>query len=94
VLWLIVVACGFGILLGLLWLGWPSVVAASGTIVLLCSVVMPHAGWSPLMTIAFIFALMVALQCGYLIGLVLSHTHVIAEKFTGLRLRRNRTSRE
>jgi hypothetical protein len=67
--WLIGVAFGFGILLGL-WLRVPSVVAASGAVVLLCSVVTTLAGWSPLTAIALIFALLFALQCGYLVGVL------------------------
>jgi len=69
--WLLVVACGLGVLLGL-WMRLPSIVAASAALVLLSAVVMPLAGWSPLTTIVSIFALLGALQCGYLIGVGLS----------------------
>jgi hypothetical protein len=70
--WLLVVACGFGVLLGM-WLRVPSVVAASVATVLLCSILMPLTGWSPLAAIAYVFALLAALQCGYLVGVGLSH---------------------
>lgn len=75
--WLLVVAGAFGILLGL-WMRVPSVIAASCALVLLCSAVMPLAGWSALTAIAYIFALLGALQCGYLIGLGLSHPWMTA----------------
>jgi hypothetical protein len=39
---------------------------------------MPFSGSSLLTTIALIVALLVALQCGYLIGLALSHIHMTA----------------
>jgi hypothetical protein len=69
--WLLVVVCAFGILLGL-WMRVPSIVAASVGLVLVCAVLTPLAGWSPLAAIAYVFALLGALQCGYLIGVALS----------------------
>jgi uncharacterized membrane protein AbrB (regulator of aidB expression) len=69
--WLLVVACAVGILLGL-WMRIPSIVAASAALVLGCSVGMPLAGWSLLTALMYIFALLGALQCGYLIGVGLS----------------------
>ena len=70
-LWLLAMAGGMGVVLGL-WLRVPSVIAASGALVLLCSIVMPLGDWPPLTAIAFSFALLGALQCGYLVGLIVS----------------------
>lgn len=70
-LWLLAMAGGMGVVLGL-WLRVPSVIAASGALVLLCGVVMPLGDWPLLTAIAVSFALVGALQCGYLIGLMLS----------------------
>ncbi len=69
--WLLIVACSLGILLGL-WMRVPAIVAASIGLVLLCTAAMPLASWSPLTALMYIFALLAALQCGYLIGVALS----------------------
>jgi hypothetical protein len=70
-LWLLAAACGFGILLGLR-LRMPALVAASMAVVLLSSVGMPLADWSPLKSITSSFVLLGALQAGYLVGLMAS----------------------
>jgi hypothetical protein len=69
--WLLVVACASGILLGL-WMRVPTVVAASAALVLSCAVAMPLTGWSAWAAIAYVFALLAALQCGYVVGVGLS----------------------
>jgi hypothetical protein len=70
--WLLVVACSLGMLLGLLWMRVASIVAASVGLVVLCSAVAPLASWSLLTTLLYIFALVGALQSGYLVGGALS----------------------
>jgi hypothetical protein len=71
-LWMFAMAGGVGLLLGGLWLRLTSVLAASISLVLLGTVLMPLAQWSLLTAVAFLFALLGALQCGYLAGLMLS----------------------
>jgi hypothetical protein len=70
--WVFVVTIGTGILLGL-WLRVPSVLCASGAIVLACVVLTPLAEWTLLWNVVFTLALLDALQCGYLAGLILSY---------------------
>ena len=79
--WLLVVACSLGILLGL-WMRMASIVAASVGLAALCSAAMPLASWSPLTASMYIFALLGALQCGYLIGVALSLPRVAARSRT------------
>jgi hypothetical protein len=69
--WALALVSGMGLLLGLR-LRVPAVLAASGILVVSCFVVMPFAHWSLLPAAAFIFGLLTALQCGYLVGLMLS----------------------
>jgi hypothetical protein len=71
-LWMFAMAGGLGVLLGGLWLRPPSVLVASVSLVLLGIVLMPLAQWSLLTAVTFLFALLGALQCGYLAGLMLS----------------------
>ena len=71
-LWMFAMASGLGVLLGGLWLRLPSVLVASVSLVLLGIVLTPLAQWSLLTAVAFLFALLGALQCGYLAGLMLS----------------------
>jgi hypothetical protein len=74
-LWLMAAATGTGILLGLR-LRVPSVVAASAGVVVVCIVLMLRAQWSLLAAMAFMFATLAALQCGYLVGLMLSYVWI------------------
>jgi hypothetical protein len=69
--WVFVITIGTGILLGL-WLRVPSVLCASGAIVLACVALTPLAQWTLLWDVVFTLALLDALQCGYLAGLILS----------------------
>jgi hypothetical protein len=71
-LWMFAMAGGVGLLLGGLCLRLPSVLVASVALVLLGIVLMPLAQWSLPAAGAFLFALLGALQCGYLAGLMLS----------------------
>ena len=75
-LWMFAMAIGVGLLLGGLWLRLPSVLVASVSLVLLELVLMPLAQWSLLTAAAFLFALLGALQCGYLAGLMLSRSRM------------------
>jgi hypothetical protein len=68
--WLVVIASGAGVLLGLR-LRAPSVLAASVAIVLASLVLMPFGQWSFVAGTMFTVALLTALQFGYLVGLVL-----------------------
>jgi hypothetical protein len=70
-LWLVVVAGGIGILLGL-WLRVHAAIAASGVIVLASVALLPFVPWSLIKAVMFTFALLGALQCGYLAGSMLS----------------------
>ena len=70
-LWALALVSGMGLLLGLR-LRVPAVLAASGILVVSCIAVMPFTGWSLLPAAAFIFGLLTALQCGYLVGALLS----------------------
>ena len=71
-IWLIAVGGGIGVLLGLLTVQVYAVAVASVAVVLLTWAIVPFAEWSLLLTIAFMFVLVSALQCGYLVGVALS----------------------
>jgi hypothetical protein len=71
VVWSIVIAGGSGFLIGF-WLRVPAIVAASAATVVACTILLPFANWSLLTAILFGFGLSVALQFGYLTGLLLS----------------------
>jgi hypothetical protein len=71
-IWLIAVGGGMGVLLGLLTLQVYAIAFASVALVLLGLAIVPFAQWSLLLTVAFMFGLVSALQCGYLIGVALS----------------------
>jgi hypothetical protein len=69
--WVFVITLGMGILLGLR-LRVPSVLCASGVVVLACVFLTPLAQWTLLWDVVFTLAVLDALQCGYLAGLMLS----------------------
>jgi hypothetical protein len=71
-IWLIAVGGGIGVLLGLFTLRAYAVAFVSVALILLSLTIVPFAQWSLLLTIAFMFGLVSALQCGYLIGVALS----------------------
>ena len=75
--WLLVVACALGVLLGL-WMRASAIVATSGALFLLGPVVLGLLGWSLWAVMAYVFALLAALQAGYLIGVGLSLPRVSA----------------
>ena len=71
-LWAIVSAACVGILLGL-WLRVASVVAASLILAVVSTPLLPlFTEWSLLIAVGFLFALLSALQCGYLVGAVIA----------------------
>ena len=69
-LWALAIAGGTGLLLGL-WLRVPAVLAASAATVAACTILLPFANWSLLTAILLGFGLSIALQFGYLAGLML-----------------------
>jgi hypothetical protein len=69
-IWLILVAGGIGILLGLK-LRMTSVLAASLAILATSLIVLPFSDWSFVSGAVFIAALITAVQFGYLLGLLL-----------------------
>lgn len=71
-LWLIAMAGAIGVLLGLQLFRVHLIVAVSGVLALACIAVASVAQWSLLTGFAFAFALMGALQGGYLGGVLLS----------------------
>ena len=71
--WMLFIGCGLALLLGL-FMRLPSVIAASAALVLSGSIVLPLAGWPALAAIAYLFALVSALQCGFLIGVGVSQS--------------------
>jgi hypothetical protein len=71
-IWLIAVGGGMGVLFGLLTLQVYAIAFASVGLVVLGLAIVPFAQWSLLLTVAFMFGLVSALQCGYLIGVALS----------------------
>jgi hypothetical protein len=70
-LWALALASGMGILLGLR-LRALSVLIASAFLVVFCVAIILFADWALREAAAFIFGALVALQCGYLVGLLLS----------------------
>ena len=71
-LWAIVSVACIGILLGL-WLRAASVVATSVILALVSTPLLPlFTEWSLLKAVGFLFALLSALQCGYLVGAVIA----------------------
>lgn len=69
-LWLMLMAGGVGILLGLLMLRVHFVGLVSAALVLVSLGVAPIAQWGIALTAGFIFAMLFALQGGYLVGLL------------------------
>ena len=70
-LWLVVIVGGIGFLLGL-WLRVLVLGVASAAIVVTCLVVMPFGQWSLMTGTVFAVALLCSLQCGYVVGAMLS----------------------
>jgi hypothetical protein len=71
-LWAIVSVACVGILLGL-WLRVASVIAASLILAVVSTPLLPlFTEWSLLKAVGFLFALLSALQCGYLVGAVIA----------------------
>src|SRR6516164_5678389 len=70
-LWLLVTASAFGILLGL-WLRVSALLGASVVLVVATAVLMTLGQWSLLQAIGLIYLLLITLQLGYLVGLLLS----------------------
>lgn len=72
-LWLLIVAIGLGVLLGALSLRVHAVLVASCVLVALGLLLIPLGHVSLPHAAAVTFALLAALQCGYLAGLMLSY---------------------
>jgi hypothetical protein len=91
-LWLIVIASGIGILLGL-WLRVLVLGVASAAIVLTSLVLMPFGQWSQMAGAVFTVALLCSLQCGYVVGALLSSscTRVNSRRTADLPPRRSRS---
>ena len=66
-LWAVIIAVGFGLLIGLRWRVY-TVLVASGAIVAACAIYLPLADWSFIAAALFGYGLATALQLGYLVG--------------------------
>ena len=70
-LWAYAGVSGFGLLLGLRYRA-PAVIVASAVLMLLGATICRLAGWSIWTAMAAAFSSVLALQCGYLVGLLLT----------------------
>lgn len=77
--WLVPIAGGVGVLLGLQMVRVHWVIVASGLAVVISLAVCPLMQWSLLMTVIFTFSVISALQCGYLGGILLSSARTRAK---------------
>ena len=76
--WLVVMVSGIGFVLGL-WLRVHAVIIASSAIVLANVVLMPQQPRPVMQAVTSTFALLCALQCGYLVGLMVSYVWTRAD---------------